>query len=476
MRKRGRTGHMVDGDASQSSLYTGTYGLLVLRLALCFCAALFGLASTCAGDEQRGLEKIPVPSNARGAAVYYYKAINADIDWYSVYSLLKGDKWKSVKIEESAIRVQVAELDSALRLLQAGARVKRCVWALSAETLTLIDDTPTALTVRTYVLAHYGLLRSNTLFENGKDTEAVRLLCDLLVFLRRTGNVCWSTYFAASACELEIIEYLAEVLPNASKETLHLLADSLDELPPAARASEIVRKEAEACLAKLSKQGTTFVLAVVPSTGVVTDEKRLARIARALGILDQYLPVFTDQLIQHAEVMAKIAELPLEKGEKRYNCLRSQVRQKRQLAWADILGACGEDHLGRCLNDSPKDRSRCLLEVAAQKLADRERPVTIEGKPIAALYFPWLVLPNPVGLRRAQVRLAVTKEMLHTGVRVLLQGTEVIQQSKDPYSGAPFKYEPRSKGFVLRSSLRDEDGSPVTLVFGSRTKASTTGQ
>ncbi len=69
---------------------------------------------------------------------------------------------------------------------------------------------------------------------------------------------------------------------------------------------------------------------------------------------------------------------------------------------------------------------------------------------------------------RSAVKIRLQREiglaMLRTAIAITLHGPEVVEKSRDPFTGKPFAYEKTGHGFTLTSAYLRDDG-PLSLTF-----------
>lgn len=61
------------------------------------------------------------------------------------------------------------------------------------------------------------------------------------------------------------------------------------------------------------------------------------------------------------------------------------------------------------------------------------------------------------------------RKLFRTGLTVLIDGTQELQKSRDPFSGQPFQQRQLASGFELLSTLKDSKGQQVKLLFSPTT-------
>lgn len=67
-------------------------------------------------------------------------------------------------------------------------------------------------------------------------------------------------------------------------------------------------------------------------------------------------------------------------------------------------------------------------------------------------------------------QIIAVRQLFRAGLTVLVDGTQKLQKSKDPFSGQPFQQRQLVSGFELHSTLKDSNGQQVKLVFSQTTE------
>jgi hypothetical protein len=307
----------------------------------------------------------------------------------------------------------------ALRMMQRGAALLRCDWAIDFERGIDLPATPGDGAL---ILSSLACLRARLRFAEGHNAEAGEDIVAALTLARhvtRTGTL--DSLWAGHQIEQRTSEALALSLPKLDTRIIKDLRTRLDGLPPGGSVSAATLRMEEAML--------NWIVGEVTET---RDRESLLVFLSQLGVGPK------DPEKRRAEGRTFLEEC----GGTAAGVLEMAEKMRR---------ASGP--LAKKL-DLPPDQATKEFEREATKLA---------GNPVFRVFAP--VLDN---VRSRQSRAEVRRALLAAALAVQLDGRDALKKHADPTTGGAFEYVAFEGGFELRSKLKDQDDKLVMLIAGRR--------
>jgi RNA polymerase sigma factor (sigma-70 family) len=325
---------------------------------------------------------------------------------------------------DAQARQVVARAAYALRMLQQGAVLRRCDWAIDFERGI---DVPFTRADGAELLSALACLRARLRFEAGKSAEAIDDVVAALTLARHVGqDGTLDSLRAGYRIEHRMIQTLALDLPKLDARTLEDLKKRLDALPPG-------RSPVPATI-RMQENLLSWIVGEVKEA---TDRESL------LAFLGQLCGVHGDS------------------------------PDKRRARARDFLAQCGGTAKG-VLEHADQMRRWCRgtakkLDLAPDRLEkewERERKERARN-PVFRLFAP--VLDN---IRRRRAVAEVRRALLSAALAVQRDGKAALKDHPDPVVGGPFDYVGFKGGFELRSRWKPDErgGQPVPLAVGRRGK------
>jgi hypothetical protein len=319
-------------------------------------------------------------------------------------------------------REVVSRAAYALRMMQRGAALPRCDWAIDPEQGIAIDFSR-ADSVQ--VLSCLACLRARLRFEEAKGAEAIEDVAAGLTLARHVSlDGTLDSLRAGHDIEQRMGEALAVYLPALDAGTVKDLKRRLGGLPPGGSVATATLRMEEVLLNWIA--------------GEVQEAKDRE------GLLD-----FLTQLC------GRKSDPPENNRERARTFLADcggTAEGVRKFAEEMRPGAA---RLAKALDLPPDQR---------EKEWDRE-VVKLAGNPVFKLFAP--VLQN---VRSRQADAEVRRALLSAALAVRLDGRDALKAHPDPVVGGPFEYMAFEGGFVLRSHRKGSDDKPLALTVGRRSK------
>jgi hypothetical protein len=316
-------------------------------------------------------------------------------------------------------RQMLTKADYALQMLHRGAALRDCDWGISYEDgfFTRLPHTEAAR-----VLSSLGCLRRRLRFETSQGAAAIDDLLAAMTLARHVSlDRSLMTGLAAYNMEHRGVEILARYLPSLDAKTLANLRTRLDALPPfGSQATALLTEQRESLTWFIRKVKETkdkesllaFLGWVGISEGVDRDSGAKARaFLEACGGTAENMIKFADELVPCHDMMAKMFDLPLDDFEREFK--RESIKRA--------------------------------------------------GNPVYRLFFATLT-----HAREARARADVRRALLSAAIAVQIDGPDSLKNHSDPALGGRFEYASFPAGFELRSKLKGQNGSPITLTVGQR--------
>jgi RNA polymerase sigma factor (sigma-70 family) len=321
---------------------------------------------------------------------------------------------------DAPTREVVTRAGYALRMLQRGAALPRCDWAIDPERGI---DIPYTHAEGARVLASLACLRARLRFEEGQSAEAIEDIVAALTLARRVSlDGTLDSLWAGNESEHRLGETLALHLPGLDNRRTRDLQGRLHTLPPGGSVGTATLRMEEAML-----------------DWIIGEVKEAKDRESLLAFLSQLGTGPREPAKRRAEGRALLEEC----GGTAAGVLEfAQQMQRRSVQLAKAL-------------DLPPDRVAKEFEAEEKKLA---------GNPVFKVFAPVL---RDIRLRRA--RADVRRALLLAAVAVRLDGREVLQKHPDPIVGGVFDYVPFEGGFEVRSRWKVDD-KPLVLSVGRRGK------
>jgi len=349
---------------------------------------------------------------ARNAALKYWLAF----DLLPLHSL-DDKRYDAVDAALSTLGPvddKLAELlhssEEALLELHRGAKLPRCVWALSTE------DGPNVLMPhlqRARLLAKVSCLRAQWYFQQGKSAEAIDDLIATMTLARHVSDPTMISLLVDYAIERQAIRVAAGNLNKLEPAALKRLSQGIERLPVATTAHQAVIGEKQVYL--------EWLIRTLSEPG---GKEKMLRLSDGLGeqALKALKGLSEEQLREGAvnlrpvyDKLAAAVDLPLPEAEKAEKDLMSEAQ-----------------------------------------LRGPARTVAL-----------W-VLPAALPVRSAEIKQLTRWAMLNAAIAVCESGEAALsaESHKDPILGGPFQYEKTPHGFRLQSKTLETDGRPLTLEVG----------
>jgi RNA polymerase sigma factor (sigma-70 family) len=311
----------------------------------------------------------------------------------------------------------------ALRLMQRGAALRRCDWAIDlARGIVSFSHAEGA-----DVLSSLACLRARLRFEEGKSADAIEDLVAALTLGRhvsRDGTL--DSIRAGHAIEQRMGETLARYLPGLDARTIKALKKRLDALPPGGSVVTATLRMEENLL-----------------NWIVGEVKEATDRASLLAFLDQLCGGRGDAPEKRR---AKASAFLAECGGSARGILKAAEEMRR---WSAPLAK---------KLDLPPDQLEKEWQREVRKRA---------GNPVFKLFAP--VLHN---IRYRQAQADIRRALLLAALAVQLDGKEALKKRPDPVVGGPFDHVGFKGGFELRSRWKPDErfAKPVALTVGRRGK------
>jgi RNA polymerase sigma factor (sigma-70 family) len=307
----------------------------------------------------------------------------------------------------------------ALRMVQRGAALPRCDWAVDRE--RGIEILPSTHGDGARVLSALACLRARLRFEEGQSAAALEDIVAALTLARHVSqDGTLDSLRAGYEIEQRLSETLALYLPRLDARTIKDLKVRLDALPPSGSVATATLRMEEAML--------NWIVGEVQEAN---DKETLLAFLSQLGV-----------------------------GPKE--------PEKRRAEGRAFLEACGGTAEGvlKCAeamrrNYAPMAQKMDLPPEQVDKEFEREE-TKLAGNPVFKVFAP--VLHN---VRSRQAQADVRRALLSAALAVQLDGKGALKHYPDPVAGGPFDHVAFEGGFELRSNWT-LDNRPVALTVGRR--------
>jgi hypothetical protein len=355
------------------------------------------------------------------------RGANASVPYGQAFIALRrgGDRDKLIADSltmplDARAREIVSRAAYALRMMQRGAALPRCDWAIDPEQGVEI---PFTHAVGGQVLSSLACLRSRLRFEEGRNAEAVEDVVAALTLARHVSlDGTLDSLWAGYDIEHRMGQALALYLPGLDARTIKDLKRRLDGLPPGGSTAAATRRMEESLLSWIA--------------GEIREAKDRESL---LDFLSQLCGRKSD---------------PPEKN------------RARGRAFLEDCGGTAEGVLKTAEEMRPGSlRLANLLDLPPDRLAkewDREA-MNLARNPLFGVFAP--VLQN---VRSRREEAAVRRALLSAALAVRLDGRDALKIHGDPVAGGPFEYAAFEGGFVLRSNRKGSDDKPLALTVGRR--------
>jgi RNA polymerase sigma factor (sigma-70 family) len=308
----------------------------------------------------------------------------------------------------------------ALRMVQRGAELPRCDWAIDSERGIDVSYTPAD---GAQLLSALACLRARLRFEEGHSAEALSDVVAALALARhvsRDGTLdgLWAGY----DIERRMSETLAPYLPSLDARAIKGLKRHLDALPPGGSAATATLRMEESLLSW-----------IVGEVKEAKDKDSLLTFLAQLGVGPKEPDKRRAEARAFLEACGGTAGGVLQSAEE---MRRSSTRLAKKL-------------------DLPPDQVARESEREERKLA---------GNPMFKVFGP--VLHN---IRSRQAQADVRRALLTAALAVQLDGKGALKDHPDPVAGGAFEYVAFEGGYELRSKWKADEKS-VALTVGRRGK------
>jgi RNA polymerase sigma factor (sigma-70 family) len=361
----------------------------------------------------------PQPADLPGVAPD--RAANAAFHYGQAFIALRRGTSEPAKLSAECLTMPldahaqelVTRAAYALRMMQRGAALPRCDWAIDKEQGVAVPFTHGDGAL---VLSSVACLRARMRFEEGRAAEAIEDVVAALTLARHvsqdgTLDGLWGGY----QVEHLMSEALARYLPGIDAQTTKALKARLDALPPGGSVATATMRVEDSML------------------NWVVGEVREAKDRE--NLLD-----FLSQLAG----------------------FKSDAPQKNRAVGRALLADCGGTADG-VVKFAEEMRPGCALLAKALDLppdqVDKEferEEAKQSGNPVFQVFAP--VLHN---VRVRQARADIRRALLGAALAVRLDGLNDLKNHLDPVVGGPFEYVAYDGGFELRSKWKVDETQRV---------------